>query len=135
MHSTLTLTPLHRSPNQSETEQREFVFESATDCVVGTTPGCDIQVPPEANQDRPQLCILHFRPPMLQIEEIAGPVEISVNEVVLVTAPIAQVGSNVEKRSADVRLADGDELRIGSNAFKVHVQHEYDTEEVPLYFV
>jgi hypothetical protein len=129
MHPTITLTPLYHSA-----DQREHTFETATDCVVGTTPGCHIRVPADDNQERPHLCILHFQPPNLQVEELAGPVEVSVNNVVLVTAPGEQIGSHVERKSAEVRLADGDELRIGNAAFKVHVENDFDTA-VPKYFV
>jgi hypothetical protein len=130
MHPTITLTPLFDS-----THQQRLVFESPADCVVGTTPGCHIRVPAEEDQDRPHLCILHFQPPMLQVEELAGPVDVAVNDIHLVTAPMGEpIGMHIERKSAEVELADGDELRIGSAGFKVHVEKDFDTA-VPLYFV
>jgi eukaryotic-like serine/threonine-protein kinase len=109
----------------------EYIFRDATQCVVGRATDCDIALPMDLfHRDISRHhCVFEFDPPTVRVRDLN-----SLNGTIVNGEKIGQrqnePASAQSGHEQDVReLRDGDEVRVGDTAIRVHVE---TLESVPM---
>ena len=116
MRITLTIT-------DGTLKGEEHVFRDATQCVVGRAPDCDIALPVDLlHRDISRHhCVFELDPPTVRVRDLDSLNGTLVNGEQIGQRPNSPSREQSDRQPAVRELQDGDEVRLGDTAIRVHM--------------
>jgi pSer/pThr/pTyr-binding forkhead associated (FHA) protein len=108
---------------------KTFAFRGKSLCVVGRSPGCALRLPAEDHKASRRHCLLAVDAPLLTLHDLGSRNGTYVNgRAIGRRAPTepAEPGQAIDQPGRT--LADGDEVRLGSTVFRVHIEAKPETD-------
>jgi eukaryotic-like serine/threonine-protein kinase len=115
-----------------ELDEKEFLFDEPSQCVIGRAFDCDIQIPADNEHGfvSRHHCLLDIHPPIVRVRDLGSLNGTYVNGRVIGQRRPGMPLEFAFRPSGTLMLDDGDELRIGDTIFRVGIFADTDEFQV-----